>query len=136
MEVLASPIFWRQMVEVVLTILGLILTLATMIKLLLNEYFKKAKEVEELKNNYQQSNINELKNAIDEFKKELRNLKLSLEDSIQKSKQNNDNIKDITQKLDKYTEKSDYRISKIESTIIEIGKNLFIIKGNKCAESK
>lgn len=110
------------------TVLG---ALAGIIKWLLGEYFKKAEALEETKKQLTDRSIENLKEIVDEHKKELKTLGTKLKEATTTLQVHNSKLEDFEDTLLDYIEQTKVRIEKLESQIIKLGTDLILIKGAK-----
>lgn len=110
------------------TVLG---ALAGIIKWLLGEYFKKAEALEETKKQLTDRSIENLKEIVDEHKKELKTLGNKLKEATTTLQVHNSKLEDFEDTLLDYIEQTKVRIEKLESQIIKLGTDLILIKGAK-----
>lgn len=110
------------------TVLG---ALAGIIKWLLGEYFKKAEALEETKKQLTDRSIENLKEIVDEHKKELKTLGAKLKEATTTLQVHNSKLEDFEDTLLDYIEQTKVRIEKLESQIIKLGTDLILIKGAK-----
>ena len=115
--------------EAVFAIAGLMGTLAGLIRWLLVKYFDKQEELEALKKRFADTAIDNLKETVEEHKKELRILKVSLDRSADSIDRSDKQIKTMTEDLRSYVSESHIRMQHIESQILKLGNELIMIKG-------
>jgi predicted nucleic acid-binding Zn-ribbon protein len=111
------------------------------IRWLIHVYWRQAEQIEDLRSQNEKRNLNSLKEAIDELKKELREQRRSMADiserilkaqgSIERAAKDN---KDLSVLVSQYIEKSVKRFEKIETDLIDIGKGLVLVKGSSGAK--
>jgi len=108
--------------------------LAGIIKLLLDKYFKQAEILENMRKSNNETAIIELRDAIEEHKKELRAIKTELQFNTTAARQTNKDVEKMTNELSSYVSKTEARMQKFDSHIVEIGKDLHLLKGIKNAK--
>lgn len=115
--------------EALAGIAGVLGALSAIIRWLLQEYFKKAKELEETKKTLQEKVLQDLNLTVDEHKKELRILGSKLEASTGALKTTDKDLQELALKLNDYYAESKTRLSVFESKLIKLTEDLFMLKG-------
>lgn len=115
--------------EALASIAGVLGAMAAIIRWLLQEYFKKAKELEETKKSLQEKVLDELKSTVDEHKKELRILGSKIQVSTTSLNSVDVDLKSVTLKLNEYHQESKQRIEFLESRLIKLSDDLLMVKG-------
>lgn len=115
--------------EALASIAGVLGAMAAIIRWLLQEYFKKAKELEETKKNLQEKILDELKLTVDEHKKELRILGSKIQVSTTSLNAVDVDLKSVALKLNEYHQESKQRIEFLESRLVKLSDDLLMVKG-------
>lgn len=115
-----------QAVAAIAVVLG---TLAGIIKWLLEKYFEKQEELEALKKRNSDIMLENLSGTVDAHKKELRNLKNSLDLNTAALCKTDVELKDLAKQVSKYSDSTEARMQKFETQLIKIGEDLYLVKG-------
>lgn len=103
--------------------------LAGTIKWLLDKYFKKQEELEALRKNYTDVALENLRETVDQHKKELKIIKSSLDSSTVALQTADKDIRDLSKDVSSYVDQTNNRMQRLESEIIKIGNDLILIRG-------
>lgn len=113
------------------SLLGLLVTLAGIIKLLIDAYFKKADEHEALKNSYTENQITELRKIVNHISATVEHFKKEIENQIEKTRSLHQSLNGFVAVLKSYVEVNTKKTDDMKSEIIQIKKDLIIIKNKR-----
>lgn len=117
-------------------IAAVLLAITGLAKLFVNDYFKKAKELELVKKKRTDDVLRSLKETVDEHKIELRTLRTSV-DAVNTSLRITDKeLQSLKSEIENYANISEVRMAKVETQIIKLGENLLMLKGRVNAKNK
>lgn len=102
--------------------------LAGLIRWLLQEYFKKAAELEDVKKAHTARLLQELEVTVDEHRKEIRSLGIKIESSTKAITDSDKKLQTLTEDLRKFLVNTEEKFSRIETDVIKIGRDLIMLK--------
>lgn len=129
--------------EAVAAIVAGVALLVPAVKWLINDWAKKAKELEERKEHYSEKNLNRLNDEVREFRGAIASLQTTisqLETSMAVSKSEmeylKEQLKSTVKRIDEYTRDFDSKIAnRIKTEIIELSKRAQLVREKKNGQS-
>ena len=112
-------------------VIGLLLTLAGIIKILMGAYFKMADKHEAVKDAFATKQIDELKSIVNNLSATVEQFKKKIDSQIEQTSNLHTSFGGVSAALKAYVEVNTKEKDLIKSQIIQITKDLMIIKGRK-----
>lgn len=122
--------------EAVIAIASVLGVLAGIIKMLLDQYFKKAADHENLKNTYQTTAIEGLKTAVAEHKMELKELGQKLERNTLANQNTQAKLQNVSDDLRSYIESVEKSVQDLHKHVLRLSDELVIVKGRPNGKSQ
>lgn len=120
--------------EALAAIAAVLGALAGIIKWLLDKYFIKQEELEAVKKRYADIALENLRDTVDEHKKELRTIKTALDSSTAALVMTDKEIKNLTENVRVFIDRTDVKIKAMESQVIKLSEELYLFKGTNNAK--
>lgn len=117
--------------ETFLSIIGLLGALTTIIKLLIDGYFKKASELEAHKASFIDSQILELKKIVNHISETVEQFKREIVSQSEKTRSLHQSLNGFISVVKAYVEVNTKKTDEMKSDIVKISKDIFMIKGKK-----
>lgn len=113
------------------SIIGLIVTLAGIIKVLIDRYFKKAEELEKHKANYTEKQIMGLKEIVEKLEKSMSQFEKKMDSHTEKVRHIDMRMESFISMLKTYVESNHKTTEKMKSDIIKISDDIIMLKSKK-----